>query len=70
MQQWIEGEHYYLNEEGLFVLTEKYHLARGYCCGNGCKHCPFDYENVPEPKRAELMEKRAQEKRGDADNNK
>lgn len=70
MQQWIEGEHYYLNEEGLFVLTEKYHLARGYCCGNGCKHCPYDYENVPEPKRSEIMEKHAQEKRGDTDNKK
>lgn len=70
MQQWIEGEHYYLNEEGLFVLTEKYHLARGYCCGNGCKHCPYDYENVPEPKRSEIMEKHAREKRGDTDNKK
>lgn len=57
MQEWIEGEHYYLNDEGYVVLTEKYHLARGYCCGNGCLHCPFDYENVPEPKRSALLEK-------------
>jgi len=70
MQQWIEGEHYYLNEEGLFVLTEKYHLARGYCCGNGCKHCPYDYENVPEPKRSELVEKRRHEKDENTGNNK
>ena len=52
--QWIEGIHYYINEEGLMVFTEKYHLERGYCCGNGCKHCPYEYENVPEPKRSEL----------------
>lgn len=53
-QQLIEGEDFYYNEDGLMVLTEKYHLAKGYCCGNGCKHCPYDYENVPEPRRSEL----------------
>ncbi|MCW3462160.1 DUF5522 domain-containing protein [Chitinophaga nivalis] len=37
------------------VLTEKFHLDRGYCCGNGCKHCPFNYEKVPEPKRSALL---------------
>ncbi|HEX6193833.1 MAG TPA: DUF5522 domain-containing protein [Chitinophagaceae bacterium] len=40
------------------VLTEEYHLARGYCCGNGCKHCPYDYKNVPEPKRSRLLQER------------
>ena len=59
MQELTEGIHYYMNEEGLVVLTEKYHLLRGYCCGNGCKHCPFDYESVPEPKRSELLQKRS-----------
>ena len=34
--------HYYYNEQGLFVFTEQYHIDRGYCCGNGCLHCPFD----------------------------
>lgn len=57
MSQWIEGVHYYINNEGLIVLTEKYHLERGYCCGNGCKHCPYNYENVPEPKSSELISK-------------
>lgn len=37
------------------VLTEAYHLERGYCCGNGCKHCPYEYDNVPEPRRSELL---------------
>jgi len=55
MGQWIEGIHYYINEEGLVVLTEKYLLERGYCCGNGCKHCPYLYENVPEPKKSWLL---------------
>ena len=55
MGQWIEGIHYYINEEGLMVLTEKYLLERGYCCGNGCKHCPYQYQNVPEPKKTLLI---------------
>ena len=37
----IEGEDFYFNEQGLMVLTEAFHLKRGYCCGNDCKHCPF-----------------------------
>ncbi len=51
----IEGEDYYFNEDGYIVLTEKYHLNKGFCCGNGCKHCPYDYEAVPEPKRSNLL---------------
>jgi len=35
-----EGD-YYINEEGLLVFTEQYHLKRGYCCKSGCKHCPY-----------------------------
>jgi hypothetical protein len=62
MQELIEGVHYYLNESGLVVLTEKYHLERGYCCGNGCKHCPFEYESVPEPKKSELIKKKKDKK--------
>ncbi|HEV7332077.1 MAG TPA: DUF5522 domain-containing protein [Flavisolibacter sp.] len=57
--QWIEGEDYYVNEEGRVVFTSKYLLERGYCCGNGCRHCPYDYKAVPEPKRSALLQKRA-----------
>jgi hypothetical protein len=49
-----EGIDYYYNEDGYLVLTEKYLLERGFCCGNGCRHCPYHYENVPEPRRTEL----------------
>lgn len=57
MNPWIEGIQYYINGEGLVVLTKKYHLERGYCCGNGCKHCPYEYEGVPEPERTEIAPK-------------
>jgi hypothetical protein len=26
---------------GLFVLAAPYLRQRGYCCGNGCRHCPY-----------------------------
>lgn len=29
-------------ERGCIVYTAEYHLRRGACCGNGCRHCPFD----------------------------
>jgi hypothetical protein len=53
-----EGLDYYFNEQGFVVLTEKYHLNKGFCCGNGCKRCPYEYEAVPEPIRSELIEKK------------
>jgi len=24
------------------VFTTLFHIQRGQCCGNGCKHCPYD----------------------------
>ncbi|HEX8334125.1 MAG TPA: DUF5522 domain-containing protein [Segetibacter sp.] len=51
----IEGEDFYYNDRGYIVLTEKYHLNKGFCCGNGCKHCPYEYINVSEPHRTELL---------------
>ncbi|HXB42522.1 MAG TPA: DUF5522 domain-containing protein [Puia sp.] len=56
-QQLVEGVDFYYNDEGYIVLTEKYHLQKGFCCGNGCIHCPYDFENVPEPKRSDLKNK-------------
>ena len=40
-----ENLHYYM-ENGFMVFTEAYHLARGRCCGNACRHCPFEHANV------------------------
>ena len=51
----LEKEDYYI-VDGKYVFTETYHLKRGSCCGNGCKHCPYKYEAVPEPKRSQLLE--------------
>ena len=51
----LEGIHFYINKEGYMVLTEKYHLEKGFCCGMGCLHCPYHYENVPEPRKSALL---------------
>jgi hypothetical protein len=40
----IESEDFYF-ENGLMVLTEKYHLKRGYCCKSGCRHCPYGFKS-------------------------
>jgi len=37
----FDKEDYYFSEEGYLVFTEAYHLKRGYCCHNNCKHCPY-----------------------------
>lgn len=39
----IKGIHFYLNDLGLMVFTEKYHKERGYCCKSGCLHCPYGF---------------------------
>jgi uncharacterized protein DUF5522 len=58
MKELVEGIDYYFNENGLMVLTERYLLERGYCCGNGCLHCPYNYTEVEEPRRSELLNNR------------
>ncbi|WP_040397751.1 DUF5522 domain-containing protein [Cesiribacter andamanensis] len=39
--QALQPGDYYFNAQGLMVFTEQYHLRRGYCCGSGCRHCPW-----------------------------
>lgn len=36
-----EGIHYYMDGERV-VFTALFHIQRGSCCGNGCRHCPYD----------------------------
>ncbi len=42
-----EGDSYLDAATGFVVFTEGYHRRRGYCCGSGCRHCPFDHCAVP-----------------------
>lgn len=40
-EKFVEGVDYYF-ENGLMVLTAHFLLKRGYCCGNGCRNCPYE----------------------------
>jgi hypothetical protein len=48
----VEGEDYYL-ENGLLVFTAAYHLKRGYCCHNNCRHCPYGGSHSDERREAD-----------------
>ncbi|MDE3247186.1 MAG: hypothetical protein KGO82_00910 [Bacteroidota bacterium] len=61
-----EGVDFYYSPEGYMVFTEQYHLNKGFCCGNGCRHCPFNYESVPEPQRSQLLETKRNNSAGNA----
>lgn len=41
-----EGVDFYMNPDGYRVMTEYYLVKRGYCCSNGCKHCPYSPKAV------------------------
>jgi hypothetical protein len=41
-EQLKEHVDFYWDEKGLMVLTREYLLRRGYCCENGCRHCPYE----------------------------
>lgn len=51
-EKFVEGIDFYF-ENGLMVLTAHYLEKRGYCCENGCRHCPYPKENAP-PTRNEM----------------
>jgi hypothetical protein len=59
----VEGLDFYYDESGYIVFTEHYHLGKGVCCGNGCRHCPYVYINVKEPRRSELLMQKPYEKK-------
>jgi hypothetical protein len=47
MSTLIEGRDYYI-EKGKYVFTTYYLKARGYCCHNGCRHCPYMEVSIDE----------------------
>jgi hypothetical protein len=42
-QPLAEGEDFYW-EGAALVFTARFLLRRGYCCENGCRHCPYGFE--------------------------
>jgi iron complex transport system substrate-binding protein len=41
LQGVLEQDKDYYLERGAMVFTASYLKRRGYCCGNGCRHCPY-----------------------------
>ena len=33
-------------ETGLYVMTAAFLEEREYCCGSGCRHCPYGTDDV------------------------
>ena len=52
-----EAADFYI-ENGYVVFTREYHLKRGYCCKNGCRHCPWRKLNGPGNETNKLQKKR------------
>lgn len=46
MQKLIKEVDFYYDTNGLMVFTALYHQKRGFCCGNGCRHCPYQHAAV------------------------
>ena len=42
----LEPDDFYYSPEGYIIFTAKYLLKRGYCCKNGCKHCPYGFDKA------------------------
>ena len=40
---------------GYHVFTELAHKKRGKCCGSGCRHCPYNHENVKDHLKADKI---------------
>ena len=40
-RDFIQGIHYYLEGDRV-IFTALFHFERGQCCGNQCRHCPFE----------------------------
>lgn len=51
MQIQAPGREDFYTEAGRMVFSAAHHWRRGYCCENGCRHCPYDFDmNDTRPK--------------------
>jgi len=41
LENQINSDQDFYWEGGMMIMTKNYHLKRGYCCTNGCYHCPY-----------------------------
>lgn len=53
----LAPDEFYHSAEGYIIFTEKYLLKRGYCCQNGCKHCPYGFNKKTGRKEKNMIKK-------------
>jgi len=53
-QSKLAKEDFYKSKDGYIIFTDKYHLKRGYCCKNGCKHCPYGFNKKTDSLKKKL----------------
>ncbi len=61
MNELVEDEDFY-REGDFIVFTRLYHLRRGYCCGSGCRHCPYEPRWTGGATRVASEERRSQKR--------
>ena len=44
-ENYKEGVHYYMEGE-FFVFKELFHIIKGECCRNNCRHCAYGYNKT------------------------
>lgn len=50
------GESTYIDPAtGYTVMTQLYMIERGWCCGNGCRHCPYGHVHVDDERRGKIQ---------------
>ncbi|OWY23828.1 hypothetical protein C7N43_39100 [Sphingobacteriales bacterium UPWRP_1] len=57
-----EGIDYYIDDFGRWVFTHHYLLKRGYCCQNGCRHCPYGFDKNKSPKKSPTQRHKIKDK--------
>ncbi|HZU22111.1 MAG TPA: DUF5522 domain-containing protein [Terriglobales bacterium] len=56
-QKLVEGVDFYY-EGAYMVFTAEYLRRRGYCCGSGCRHCPYDPQEQQRAGRPSVSERK------------
>jgi hypothetical protein len=41
-------------ESGYTVFTQLFMMERGWCCGSGCRHCPYGHQNLPNERKGSV----------------
>jgi hypothetical protein len=53
----MKDEEDYYREGKFIIFTDAFHLKRGYCCGNKCRHCPYEKPPKKGNIKLEVMKK-------------